>query len=70
MVDVGGKKNKKDESDEDTFSLANNIIVFMANGINHKFEQPVAFYFIKTLNGKERFDLVSNIVKAISEVSI
>lgn len=39
------------ESDSAEFQLANNVLVFMANGININFNLPVAFYFITSLNG-------------------
>lgn len=52
------------------FTLANNVIVFMACGINSHFQQPIAFNFIQTLNATDRVDLVKKVVSAISESGV
>lgn len=63
LVDIGD-----DPENEDEFSLANNVIVFMACGLNSPFEQPIAFYFIRTLKALDRANLVQNIITTIFEV--
>lgn len=53
-----------DEDDE--FSLANNVLVFMAVGVNAYFQQPIAFYFVQTIKAEERSELVINTVAALT----
>lgn len=60
----------RDEDDEEEFILANNVIIFMACGINSYFQQPVAFYFIRTLKAYHRAKLLLEIIGEISRVSI
>lgn len=64
LIDCGTPKYKED------FDLAKNAIVFMACGINAEFEQPVAYYFIQTLNATERASLVEEIIREISKLEI
>lgn len=64
LIDLGTPKVKEQ------FDLAKDVIVFMACGINAKFEQPVAYYFIQTLNAVERADLVKKIIVEISQVGV
>lgn len=59
---------KPDENQE--FTLANNVIVFMACGLNAQFEQPIAFYFIRNLNSNERSDLIKTVIAEISKRNI
>lgn len=62
LIDIGN------EDEDAEFSLANNVIVFMACGLNSPFEQPVAFYFIRTLNGIDRTNLVKAVITEITKV--
>lgn len=64
LIDRGTPKEKED------FDLAKNAIVFMVSGININFEQPVAYYFIQTLNASERASLVEEIIKEISKLGM
>lgn len=45
--------------------LAKNALVFMLNGINAKFNIPIAFYFIETLNATEKANLMHEILIAV-----
>lgn len=54
------------ESNADELQLANNVLVFMVNGINCNFTMPIAFYFITTLTGTQKFALVREIIEAIA----
>lgn len=47
--------------------VASQVLVFMLNGINFKFNLPIAFYFINTLDGMEKVVLLSAILKQICE---
>lgn len=51
----------------DEFTLADNVIVFMVSGLNVYFQQPVAYYFIKTLKAPDRADLVLKIIAELSK---
>lgn len=58
------------ESDSEELQLANNVLVFMVNGINMTFNLPIAFYFITCLTGKEKFQLVKEIIVAITACDV
>lgn len=64
LIDCG----TPDENDE--FTLANNVIVFMACGLNSYFQQPIAFYFVRTLKANERADLLTRVMNEISKRGI
>lgn len=64
LIDRGTPKNPEE------FNLATNVIAFMVCGINSKFEQPIAYYFIQTLNAEERSTLVKEIIVEISKLGI
>lgn len=53
-----------EEAEEMT--LADNVIVFMACGINADFQQPIAFHFIKQLKANDRADIVRKVIKEVS----
>lgn len=61
-------KGKLNENDE--LTLASNVIVFMACGLNAEFEQPIAFYFIQTLTAEDRAHIVNEVIKEISQRGI
>lgn len=58
-------KGVEDENAE--FTLANNVIVFMAVGVNVHFQQPIAFYFICTLVAEERAELIKDVITEITK---
>lgn len=58
------------EDEDEEFTLADNVIVFMAVGINVRFQQPIAFYFIRTLVAVERAELVNDVVTEITKHDI
>lgn len=64
LIDYG------EPSGDDEFTLADNVIVFMVSGLNAIFQQPIAYYFIKTLKGKARADLVLQILEELSKRGI
>lgn len=64
LIDRGTPKHQEE------FNLATNVIVFMVCGINSKFEQPIAYYFIQTLNAEERASLVNELIIEISKLGI
>lgn len=64
LIDYG----KLEEDNE--FTLAKNVIVFMACGLNANFEQPIAFYFIRNLDAVERADLVTKVISELTEHDI
>lgn len=57
-----------DEDDE--FSLASNVLVFMAVGVNAYFQQPVAYYFVQTIKADERAVILKNIITALTQRKI
>lgn len=57
-------------NENEEFTLAKQVIVYMAVGINANFQQPIGYYFIQTLNGKERAELLLQILAEISKRGI
>lgn len=57
-------------SPDDEFTLAKDVIVYMAVGVNSHFQQPIAYYFINTLKGPERAELILNVIAEISKRGI
>lgn len=47
---------------DEEFTVAKNVIVFMASGLNVHVQQPIAFYFITTIKAKDRAELIVQIV--------
>lgn len=64
LIDYG----KQDPQGE--FTLAKDVIVYMAVGINANFQQPIAYYFIKNLTGKEKSELVLRVIFELSKRDI
>lgn len=64
LIDRGKGKDNED------FKLATNSIVFMVCGINTYFEQPMAYFFIQTLNANERTSLVQEVIAEITKLGI
>lgn len=62
-----GLIDKGVENPNEEFTLANDVIVFMAVGINAHFQQAVAFFFIRTLVARERAELVTDVVTEITK---
>lgn len=50
--------------------VANNVIVFMVNGININFNLPVAFHFINCLQAHEKAALVLVVLRALTEIGL
>lgn len=63
FINFGNISSEKSEH----LPVASHAKVFMLNGINLKFNLPVAFYFIKTLDGMEKVVLISAILKEMCE---
>lgn len=55
-----GKPNEDEE-----FTLAKDVIVFMAVGINAYFQQPIAYYFIQSLTGKEKAEILCRVMDEV-----
>lgn len=65
-----GQIDKGKINEDEDFTLASNVIVFMVSGLNAELEQPVAFYFIQTLNAVDRSQIVIEVIEAISQRQI
>lgn len=63
-INYGFRMNKEE------IPLAKNAIVFLLNGVNIKFTMPIAFYFIETLTGAEKMNLLKEIIIAISACGV
>lgn len=54
------------DGNKEDLPLATNAIVFMVCGVNMVFQQPVAYFFIKSLKGGQRSDLLLQILRSLS----
>jgi len=64
-VDVGANAHSGNEQE-----VANHAFVFMVVGVNDCFKIPIAYFFIKSLTGEERANLVQEALKQLSTVDI
>lgn len=64
LIDVGTP------NEDEEFTLAKDVIVFMAVGINAQFQQPIAYYFIQSLTGKEKADLLNQVIDEVTKRGI
>lgn len=60
-----GKKGK-----DGRLPVANQALVFMITGINFNVSIPIAYFFVKSLNGTEKSILIKEILRQISEKGI
>lgn len=51
---------------DNDFSVANNVIVFMVNGMNKYVSFPIAHHFINSLDAKAKSELLETIITEIS----
>lgn len=49
---------------------ANQVIVYMAIGINEKFKLPIAYHFVMSLNGEEKADLTRSVVDSLGNIGV
>lgn len=52
------------------FTLAKDVIVFMAVGLNAHFQQPIAYYFIESLKGPQRAELILEVIAELTKRGI
>lgn len=64
LIDYG----TQDSNEE--FTLAKDVIVYMAVGINTNFQQPIGYYFIESLKGNERAKLILHIIEEVTKKGI
>lgn len=57
-------------NEDGEFTLANNVIVFMACGVNAYVQQPIGYNFIQTLKAEGRAQLLKKVIKAVAERGI
>lgn len=50
--------------------IANNVLVFMLNGVNSKMTLPMAHYFIGALKAEEKSKLLQEVISAISACGV
>lgn len=50
--------------------VANNVIVFMVNGVNLPFNLPVAFHFINCLQSHEKAAFLTIVLKAVAQTGV
>lgn len=56
--------------DQPVVPVANQAIVFLINGINSEIQLPVAYHFITSLKYKDKSELLSSIVTALTDNGI
>lgn len=67
---VEDNRNEDQNGSVHKTAIVKQVIVFYLNGINTKFEYPVAYYLIEELNSMQRKDLMVEIISAITECGI
>lgn len=50
--------------------VANQSMVYMIKGVNDPIMLPVAFYFISSLNGSQRANMLNGVLQAVSECGV
>ena len=65
FVHFGGGSLDVDLDDE--AAMASEVLVFLINGVNCHLKLPIAYFFIKSLDYKERMNIVKYIIKTIYE---
>lgn len=69
-LDYIGYVNYGEDPTKQNKTIANQVILFILNGLNVYFEFPVAYFFITTLTAGQRKDLLLEIIKAITECGV
>lgn len=59
--------NNENESDD---NLAKQVIVYMLSGLNMRFKIPVAYHFISSLNGKQRMELLQEVIGELENINV
>lgn len=59
---------KKDDDGE--IPVAQQALVFLITGVNFKLSIPIAYFFIKKLNGTEKSFLIKEILREVTEVGV
>lgn len=63
-------ENKTDLSSLMLSEAANQVIVYMAIGINDNFKLPFAYHFVMSLNGEEKAKLMSSITDSMARIGV
>lgn len=72
-VDSNRSKDAENQMDLSNLVLseaANQVIVYMAIGINDNFKLPFAYHFVKSLNGEEKAELVRSITDSLARMGV
>lgn len=69
MMGIPTYGNKLDVNN-DKLQFAKQAIVFMLCGVNARFQLPIAYHFVTSLNGKQRGELLEAVYKEISKIGI
>lgn len=69
-ISYGMKPGETEETRETLLPIANQALVFMLSGINYKFEFPVAYHFINSLDSSDKTALFLEITSKITECGI
>lgn len=62
LIGYANTDNITTDSSEQKLDVANQALVFIVNGVNESFQLPIAYYFIKSMNGDEKKRLVEEII--------
>ena len=58
------------ETDDDSLPLAKEALVFMIVGLNDAFKVPVGYFLINGLGGKEKANLVEQLIKKLHDIKV
>lgn len=60
----------KVSDDDEMLPLAKQVLVFMLSGINVKFQMPIAYFFISSIDGIDKVILITSIIKMIHATGV
>jgi len=66
-IDFGTLDNNND--DNDCIEATKNVLVFMAVSLNDNWKVPIAYFFINSLNGKKRCNLLIQALEMLHDIN-
>lgn len=60
-----GYANKQESNANSNLDVANQALVIIVNGLNCSIRLPIAYYFIRSMDGHEKMRLMTNIIEKL-----
>lgn len=65
-----GYANKQESNANSNLDVANQALVIIVNGLNCSIRLPIAYYFIRSMDGHEKMRLMTNIIEKLIDCNI